>query len=700
MATMLGGSTAVGYQSNSPEPGIATAPGTSDNGTEYWTLTRCKRAYLDYLGSKRLEIDEQKESRRYRHGAHWTSEQVGALNNRKQPVVTYNRIGRKIDGIVGLVEKLRQDPKAYPRTPQHEEGAELATAVLRFVMDQQDWNAKSPFVAESGAIDGIGGIELELEDAPSGDRDVTFSVIDPDGFFYDPRSRRHDFSDATYMGVGKWLDADTVRDMFPGKEAEIDASTGVGSELASNSDIDDKFFSESETGERKFVRLVDLWYKHKGEWVWSIFTGSAKLMEGKSYFTDDKGKTACKFVMYSACVDHDGDRYGFVRNLRSANDEVNQRRSKGLHELNTRRIIAQKGHFDDKEEARREAARPDGFLEYNPMGDTKPEFDDMRKQSDILGQLKFLEDAKAEIENFGPNPALIGTGVNAKSGRAIALMQQAGIAELGPYILAYKGWKVRVYRAVYNAISRNWTAERWVRVTDDEGLAQFVQINAMQVDPQTGMPAMVNAIGQLDVDIVLDEGPDTVTMMQDLYETLSNVIPSIAPMLQPQEARAVVKMLIDVSPLSAAQKKGFREATEAAAQPDPMQQQMHQIAMAGEDAKVGETKSKTVLNLAKAQAEGMPEMPGQPQQMEFELPPEIQVAQAAADIDKTRADAMHKRAQAGKVEQDAMMAPMEMMHRARMEQADFAQRAHDADEDRTLARQQARQRTQGNGRQG
>ncbi len=700
MATMLGGATAVGYQSNSPEPGIATAPGASDDGTEYWTLTRCKRAYLDYLGSKRREIDEQKESRHYRHGAHWTAEQVTALNNRKQPVVTYNRIGRKIDGIVGLVEKLRQDPKAYPRTPEHEEGAELATAVLRFVMDQQDWNAKSPFVAESGAVDGIGGIELELEDASSGDRDVTFSVIDPDGFFYDPRSRRHDFSDATYMGVGKWLDADTVKDMFPGKEAEIDASTGNGSELTSNSDMDDNFFSESETGERKFVRLVDLWYKHKGEWVWSIFTGSAKLMEGKSYFTDDKGKTACKFVMYSASVDHDGDRYGFVRNLKSANDEVNQRRSKGLHLLNTRGIISVKGHFDDIEQARREAARPDMFLEYNPMPDgVRPEFDDAAKQADIVGQLKFLEDAKAEIENFGPNPALIGTGVNAKSGRAIALMQQAGIAELGPYILAYKGWKVRVYRAVYNAISRNWQAERWVRVTDDEGLAQFVQINAMQVDPQTGMPAMVNAIGQLDVDIVLDEGPDTITMMQDLYETLSNVIPSIAPMLQPQEARAVVKMLIDVSPLSAAQKKGFREATEAAAQPDPMQQQMHQIAMAGEDAKVGETKSKTMLNLAKAQAEGMPEMPGQPQQMEFELPPEIQVAQAAADIDKTQADAMHKRAQAGKVEVDAAMAPMEMMHRARMDQADFAQRAHDSEEDRAVAKQQARQRAS-NGNQG
>src|SRR5262245_15466594 len=85
----------------------------------YWSLGKCKRAYQDYLAKQRNEIDEPKEARRYRHGAHWTDEQIKVLNRRKQPVVTFNRIGRKTDGVVGLVERLRQDPKAYPRTPQH-----------------------------------------------------------------------------------------------------------------------------------------------------------------------------------------------------------------------------------------------------------------------------------------------------------------------------------------------------------------------------------------------------------------------------------------------------------------------------------------------------------------------------------------------------------------------------------------------------
>ena len=45
--------------------------------------------------------------------------------------MTINRIARKIDGVVGLIERLRQDPKAYPRTPKHEQAADLASLMLK-----------------------------------------------------------------------------------------------------------------------------------------------------------------------------------------------------------------------------------------------------------------------------------------------------------------------------------------------------------------------------------------------------------------------------------------------------------------------------------------------------------------------------------------------------------------------------------------
>src|SRR5262245_4421771 len=182
-----------GYRPGGSLPGPSVSgmlPSDEDSAEGYWSLTRCRQAYSTYLYSKRAEIDEQIQARRYRHGAHWTRDQVEVLNVRKQPVVTYNRIGRKIDGIVGLTERLRQDPKAYPRTPQHQSSADLATAVLRYLMDVNKWQEKSPAVSELAAVDGLAGVELGLTAVQSRaqmmssttlqqpDMDVTFDVVD------------------------------------------------------------------------------------------------------------------------------------------------------------------------------------------------------------------------------------------------------------------------------------------------------------------------------------------------------------------------------------------------------------------------------------------------------------------------------------------------------------------------------------------
>ena len=55
------------------------------------------------------------------------------------------------------------------------------------------------------------------------------------------------------------------------------------------------------------------------------------LDQGLSPFLDERNRPMNRFVMFSAYVDHDGDRYGFPRNLKGPQDEVNQRRSKALH---------------------------------------------------------------------------------------------------------------------------------------------------------------------------------------------------------------------------------------------------------------------------------------------------------------------------------------------------------------------------------
>jgi len=567
--------------SNIPQAsGSNPAPDLDADG--YYSLQTLKKQYYDYLGVKTAEIEESKESRRYYHGAQWTDKEVKALKRRRQPVITSNRIVRKIDAVVGLVERLKQDPKAYSRTPNNDEGAEVATAVLRYAIDKVDWQSKYPRAARMGAIDGLGGIELDLMFGDHRDPDIDLHLVYPDTFFYDPRSFDDNFTDARFMGIAKWIDAEQAKELVPDKEAEIDGAGEGATDQTPASDRDIVWVNSTS----KKLRMVDHWYVHQGHWCWCLYIGNAKLMEGPSPYIDDKGKTFSKFLMFSASVDHDGDRYGFVRNFKGPQDEVNHRRSKALHILNSRRLIMDKGAVDDVEKARTEWAKPDGLLEINPGRKATPE----DQRFDFAGQLQMMQEAKTEIENFGPNPALLGQGIEGSSGRAISLLQQAGIAELGPYMVAVRTWRLRVYRAIWLIVQRYWTAERWIRVTDDEGLAQFIQVNGLTTD-QYGQPAIANYLGSLDVDIILDEGADNVNLQADAYDTLLALVRG-GTQIPPD-------VLIDLAPLQNSVKQRLLKKLEANAN-DPEKQQAKQIALAGEQAKVGETKSKTIKNVADA----------------------------------------------------------------------------------------------------
>src|SRR4051812_28072105 len=101
--TLMPASTDYSTGASQQSTGSAAAPASKAEKKEYWTLEKCRKSYTSYLDNKQEEISEQKNSRRYYHGVHWTAEQIKALNKRKQPVVTFNRIARKLNGVVGLI---------------------------------------------------------------------------------------------------------------------------------------------------------------------------------------------------------------------------------------------------------------------------------------------------------------------------------------------------------------------------------------------------------------------------------------------------------------------------------------------------------------------------------------------------------------------------------------------------------------------
>ena len=613
------------------------------DGNSAATLTQRRREFENYAWVKAREIDEQRLAWRYYHIDQWTREQIRTLKKRHQPIITFDHTARKIDSLSGTIRRLRTDPKAYPNTPNGEQGAEVATQTIRTICDASFNEDLEVECCKDALIHGIGVDELVLEKGDKGDPDLRFEYVDPKTYFYDPRSLRTQFQDGRYHGVYKWADLDELDTLSDGASEKVSASLNYndgGYWTAFDTDRENLWVDS-----RKRVRLIDHWYKQGNIWRWCLHTGSVELMSGDSPFVNERGMSISKYNAFACMIDIDGDHYGFIRRMRGPQDAMNQHRSKAMHIMNTRQIKLKEGTVDDIEVTRREAARPDGTLVYRGAS---ADLEVIEADQEFLNQTNYYNDAKAEIDTFGPNQQLIQQFGQNVSGRAANMLQQAGLAELGPFLKNFRMWKLQRYRTCWMAAQKFWTAERFLRVTENQGVAQFMQVNGVGLD-ENGIPVLVNFLGNIDVEIKVDEGPDTETIQGDVFDLLMSLAQNNVPVPP--------AVIIEASYLPVSEKQKLTAMMNQP--PDPMVQMAKQLELqekqadiGKKQADIGKTQSQTFLNSAKARTEGLPASPPPPQTP-------LDTAAQLADINETNATAMHKRASATALYHKALFTPLQ-----------------------------------------
>ena len=194
----------------------------------------------------------------------------------------------------------------------------------------------------------------------------------------------------------------------------------------------------------------------------------------------------------------------------------------------------QQGAVDDVEKARAEAARPDGVIVVNPIGGSVA--DSFSFQSDTTmaeGNFKLLVEAQNSIDLKGPNATMLGDkaqGSASASGKAIIASQQGGMIALGDLTDHLRHLDKRVFRAIWNRIRQFWTAEKWIRTTDDERNVKWVAMNVdpmrlqmmAQQNPQMAerLKGAVSSVAELDCDIIIDEAPDNLTPQLEQFQAL------------------------------------------------------------------------------------------------------------------------------------------------------------------------------------
>lgn len=579
--------------------------------------------FVQMFESAEQATDEARQnselSRDYYDNKQWTAAEVQELKRRGQPVITDNVVAGKVNWLLGQEMTRRTDPKAFPRRPGAEQGAEAVTDSVRFVCDNNRWDEIRSGVWENMLIEGYGGCEVTMK-TKRGQLEIVINQYPWDRLFYDPHSRKADFSDARYLGGVIWSDGPALERKYP------NAKEAIGSAMNQSNSLGDTFEDRPShqiwgDGERKRVRVVLMYYLDDND-VWHTvkFTKGAVLTNTPSPFVDEDGASVCPLLMQSAYVDRDNNRYSEAWKMLSQQDEINKRRSKLLHLANSRQTMSVEGAVKSVTHLKRELAKPDGHVEYTNIDDTnRPSFQMIPTNDMATSQFALLQEAKQSLSDMGATEALMGSA-DGDSGRAVLAKQQGAAQSLTPLNDKLHQFTRRVYEAIWQRIRQYWTEEKWIRVTDDERNVRFVGLNrpitlqetlsghpedvVMQFarenqlvpnDPRFQQVVGVeNNVQELDVDLIMEEVPDTVTLESETFEQLVNIDAARGGVLP-------IEMLIKASPLRSKVKSEildfFEQQKEAQAQGQQqgqdVQGQFMQLDMADRAANIEKTNAET-----------------------------------------------------------------------------------------------------------
>jgi hypothetical protein len=543
-----------------------------------------------------MQIDED-----YYDHLQWRPEDAQVLMERGQAPLVFNESRQTIDWIAGTEKRLRKDYKILPREQGDEQGAELKTKLVKYTDDANDtqWHRSKAF--KQAATAGLSWLEEGVN--PDPEAEVIYSGMeDWRNVFRDSHSRNLDYNvDARYLFRRRIVDLDYATALLPDHAEHLRNMAGRHDDAELGDDIwylGEKLTGASETewsnahsvfGERaaymsrqgyhdnsnrRSVELNECWYRVPervpvfaagpltGKMVNEADPRHAELVRSKiATYHAVKFRMRLMIATRDApCLDmaspfrhgkfllvpiwgyrraRDGLAYGAMRGMRDIQDDLNKRRSKALFALSVNRIVMDEDAVVDIEEARQEAARPDGIIVKKRNSELRFE----KNVADFQANLELAEQDSQLMRNAGGvTNENLGRDTNAQSGKAIGLKQDQGgltTSELfDNLLLSIK----QAGRLRLSHIEQYWTEQKAIRIVGERAPIEWLEINT--VDPVTG--EIKNDVTAREADFIVDTQDYRASLAQAAMEQLFALLGQIAT-YAPQVVLSVLDLVVETA---------------------------------------------------------------------------------------------------------------------------------------------------------
>lgn len=480
----------------------------------------------------------------FREGIQWSTAEIADLKKRGQPATVENEIKPIVDRINGFYtqQKTRIIYKGR-NLGKDEKSADVLSALALHVQQQTGYEFEEGEMFDDGQSCGFGVMEVSAEYGNDLSPEIKFKAENCLNIFPDPNSKNYNWNeDAEYICRAKWVSFNRAKQLYPEYKNEIEAYINTNPVV-----------NDSQTMERnhlidirlKRIRLIEVWYK---EWVKRKFavgvgiggvveiTGwKAKQISELKKISDIKfhDKVEAKIKMGLFCGDvlledkdspyehnlfpfipyfvsrrKNGEPYSVVRMLKDQNMEINKRRSKALHLLNTNQIVFEEGGVRDEDELKTEAAKPDGIIKYRKGF----KFEILKNIELAASQLNLQSESKSSIARVSGIPELRSSEVRSGIGKQREQMRDdVGLASIFGNL---RRTRLLIGNIMLELIRQFYTEQKVFSVLDDMNQTKEFMLSLDNI----------NSIRDNSYDVIIEEAPNTTTIQEEQFAYLAELV--------------------------------------------------------------------------------------------------------------------------------------------------------------------------------
>lgn len=484
------------------------------------------------------------------------------LEENGQPDITINEIAPKVDSIIN--QEIQNPTKTVYKSrsfdPQFEILAEAMTTLAINIQENADTAMEMSDVFDDQIKTGIGWMEIDVEEGF-----IVTRRVDPYLMGWDINDFSKQLTNSSHVDRMKWYTKGEATNMFDKKKAEIERLVSSDEPhtpfglLGGSTNTTQSTFAGSPNDREPFsfvdkklesILIVEQQYKKpakkfryinvRGQQKETFEEKDAKKLAApdtevetintfqiwRAYFTDgilfenvphpiQIGEFTLIPTIHKRKA-RTNEPYGMIRNSKDPQREVNKRRSKMMHQLNTRGVVMESGAVDDVNALANEISRSDFIIEINKgkQFDIQDNLSLADSQANVMFQAK--QDISTTMGVFDEN---VGAQTNATSGIGIQRRQSASVGTKGFAFNSFDRFKKRFGRLLGAMMQTVFSDQHLLSVFGEDG-SPIVLNKPYEID---GEQFFENDLSTLHFGVHVSQIPNFEADPEILAENLTNM---------------------------------------------------------------------------------------------------------------------------------------------------------------------------------